>query len=81
MRYADVRAQAERKLEELGVAVDLTGLQIVQIAIDTLVIPDAMPFWRAVLGYRDVDDDDLLRVASVRGDKRPRLHRGRGRRR
>ena len=45
---------------ELGVPVDLTGLQIVQVAIDALVIPDVLPFWRAVLGYRVVDDEDLI---------------------
>jgi 4a-hydroxytetrahydrobiopterin dehydratase len=45
---------------ELGVSVDLTGLQIVQVAIDALVIPDVLPFWRAVLGYRGVDDEDLV---------------------
>jgi len=45
---------------ELGVPVDLTGLQIVQVAIDALVIPDVLPFWRAVLGYREVDDEDLM---------------------
>ena len=45
---------------ELGVPVDLTGLQIVQVAIDALVIPDVLPFWRAVLGYRQVGDEDLI---------------------
>jgi 4a-hydroxytetrahydrobiopterin dehydratase len=45
---------------ELGVPVDLTGLQIVQVAIDALVIPDVMPFWRAVLGYQEIGDEDLL---------------------
>jgi len=45
---------------ELGAPVDLTGLQIVQVAIDALVIPDVLPFWRAVLGYREVDDEDLV---------------------
>jgi 4a-hydroxytetrahydrobiopterin dehydratase len=45
---------------ELGVPVDLTGLQIVQVAIDALVIPDVLPFWRAVLGYREVGDEDLV---------------------
>jgi 4a-hydroxytetrahydrobiopterin dehydratase len=44
----------------LGVPVDLTGLQIVQVAIDALVIPDVMPFWRAVLRYLEVGDEDLL---------------------
>src|SRR2546427_10943540 len=45
---------------ELGVPVDLTGLQIVQVAIDALVIPDVLPFWRAVLGYPGEDDADLI---------------------
>ena len=45
---------------DLGVPVDLTGLQIIQIAIDALVIPDVLPFWRAVLGYLQVADEDLI---------------------
>jgi len=45
---------------ELGVPVDPSSLQIVQIAIDALVIPDVLPFWRAVLGYRQVDDEDVI---------------------
>ncbi len=42
---------------DLGASVDLTGLQSVQVAIDALVIPEVMPFWRALLGYRQVDED------------------------
>ena len=41
---------------ELGIPVDLTGLQTFQIAIDALVIPDVMPFWGAVLGYVQIFD-------------------------
>ena len=41
-------------------AADLTGLQHIQVAIDALVIPDVLPFWRAVLGYEQVGDEDLL---------------------
>jgi 4a-hydroxytetrahydrobiopterin dehydratase len=41
---------------DLGIAVDLTGLQTFQIAIDALVIPDVIPFWEAVLGYERVFD-------------------------
>ena len=52
--------QISEAARELGVPVDLTDLQIVQVAIDTLVIPDVLPFWRAVLGYRQVDDEDLI---------------------
>jgi 4a-hydroxytetrahydrobiopterin dehydratase len=45
---------------ELGVPIDLDGLQAVQVAIDALVIPEVLPFWQAVLGYWKVDDADLL---------------------
>jgi 4a-hydroxytetrahydrobiopterin dehydratase len=41
---------------DLGISVDLTGLQTFQIAIDALVIPDVIPFWEAVLGYVRVFD-------------------------
>ena len=44
---------------DLGASVDLAGLQSVQVAIDALVIPDVLPFWRAVLGYRQVGGEDL----------------------
>jgi 4a-hydroxytetrahydrobiopterin dehydratase len=45
---------------ELGVPADPAAVQIVQVTIDALVHPDVMPFWHAVLGYREVGDEDLL---------------------
>jgi 4a-hydroxytetrahydrobiopterin dehydratase len=45
---------------ELDVPVDLTGLQTIQVAIDAMVIPDVLPFWRAVPGYGQLDDADLI---------------------
>ena len=45
---------------ELGLFADTTGLQSVQVAIDALVLPDVMPFWRAVLGYHEEGDADLV---------------------
>jgi 4a-hydroxytetrahydrobiopterin dehydratase len=45
---------------ERGIAIDLTGLQTVQVAIDALVIPEVLPFWRAVLGYKEQDDADIF---------------------
>jgi 4a-hydroxytetrahydrobiopterin dehydratase len=45
---------------ELDLPIDLDGVQSIQVAIDTLVIPDVLPFWRAVLGYQEVDDEDLV---------------------
>jgi 4a-hydroxytetrahydrobiopterin dehydratase len=59
-REVALAQQISAAARELGVPVDPTSLQIVQIAIDALVIPDVMPFWRAVLGYREVDDEDLI---------------------
>jgi 4a-hydroxytetrahydrobiopterin dehydratase len=41
---------------ELGIPVELSGLQQFQVAIDALVIPDVMPFWAAVLGYQQMFD-------------------------
>lgn len=41
---------------ELGIPVDLAGLQSYQIAIDALDIPGVMPFWGAVLGYVQIGD-------------------------
>ena len=51
--------QISEAAREMGVPVDLTGLQTVQVAIDALVIPEVLPFWRAVLGYTVVDGEDL----------------------
>ena len=59
-RDVDLARQISAAARELGVPVDLTGLQIVQVAIDALVIPDVLPFWHAVLGYEVVGDEDLL---------------------
>jgi 4a-hydroxytetrahydrobiopterin dehydratase len=36
---------------DLGLTADPSVVQSVQIAIDALVHPDVIPFWRAVLGY------------------------------
>lgn len=45
---------------ELGLAADPAALQEVWLTIDALDHPRVMPFWRAVLGYRQVGDEDLL---------------------
>ena len=59
-RDVDLARQISAAAHELGVPVDLTGMQIVQVAIDALVIPDVLPFWRAVLGYRQVGGEDVV---------------------
>ena len=44
----------------LDAPADPTAVQTVQVAIDALVGPEVMPFWRAVLGYREMGDEDLV---------------------
>ena len=45
---------------DLGAKVDVAGLQMTQIVIDALVIPDIVPFWAAVLGYETLGEGDTL---------------------
>jgi 4a-hydroxytetrahydrobiopterin dehydratase len=59
-REVALAQQISAAARELGVPVDPTAVQIVQVAIDALVISDVIPFWRAVLGYREDGDEDLI---------------------
>jgi 4a-hydroxytetrahydrobiopterin dehydratase len=43
---------------ELGASPDPSMPQTIQVAIDAIVRPEVMPFWRAVLGYLDRGDGD-----------------------
>ncbi len=45
---------------ELGIAAEPAAVQDFQLTIDALVRPDVIPFWRAVLGFRQVGDEDLV---------------------
>jgi 4a-hydroxytetrahydrobiopterin dehydratase len=58
-RDVSLAEQISSAAKELGAAVDPSALQTIQIAIDALVIPEVMPFWRAVLGYDQVGDEDV----------------------
>jgi 4a-hydroxytetrahydrobiopterin dehydratase len=59
--------QISEAARELDVPIDLTALQGIQVAIDAMVIPDVLPFWRAVLGYEQVDHADLIDPPTTRG--------------
>jgi 4a-hydroxytetrahydrobiopterin dehydratase len=59
-RDVELSRQISAAARELGVPADPTAVQMVQVTIDALVHPEVMPFWRAVLGYRQVGDEDLL---------------------
>jgi 4a-hydroxytetrahydrobiopterin dehydratase len=48
------------KARELEVPADPGAVQYVQIGIDAHAGPRVRAFWRAVLGYQDVDQEDLV---------------------
>jgi 4a-hydroxytetrahydrobiopterin dehydratase len=52
--------QISAAARQLGVTADPTRVQTVQVAIDRLVGADVQPFWRAVLGYQEKGDEDLV---------------------
>jgi len=58
----DVRLarQISAAARDLDAPADPTAVQTVQLAIDALVAPEVMPFWRALLGYRDEGPEDLV---------------------
>ena len=39
---------------------DPAAVQSVQLTMDALVTTDIRPFWRAVLGYREMGDEDVI---------------------
>jgi 4a-hydroxytetrahydrobiopterin dehydratase len=59
-RDVELARQISTTARGLGISADPTAVQSVQVTIDALVHPDVMPFWRAVLGYRQVGEEDLL---------------------
>jgi 4a-hydroxytetrahydrobiopterin dehydratase len=44
----------------VGATSDPAAVQDVQLTIDALVTPEVRPFWRAVLAYREVGDEDVV---------------------
>ena len=66
----DLRSLTERDLalaqrvsqaaRDLDVDADPTRVQDVELTIDALSRPDVIRFWQAVLGYRQVGDEDLI---------------------
>ncbi|MDQ1672426.1 MAG: 4a-hydroxytetrahydrobiopterin dehydratase, partial [Frankiaceae bacterium] len=45
---------------QAGAEPDASRLQVVQVTVDALSIPDVVAFWRAVLDYHEIGDDDLI---------------------
>jgi 4a-hydroxytetrahydrobiopterin dehydratase len=44
----------------LGIVADPAAVQHIHVTIDALVVADVLPFWRALLGYRQIGDDYLF---------------------
>jgi 4a-hydroxytetrahydrobiopterin dehydratase len=61
-RDAELARQISAVARELGATADPSAVQTVQVTVDALVIPEVVPFWRAVLGYDDRGDspEDLM---------------------
>jgi 4a-hydroxytetrahydrobiopterin dehydratase len=59
-RDIDLAREISATARELGVEADPAAVQEVQVTIDALRRPNVVPFWRAVLGYRQVGDEDLV---------------------
>ena len=62
-RDVELARQISATARELGASADPLAVQTVQVSIDALVIPEVLPFWRAVLGYRergDSPEEDLI---------------------
>jgi 4a-hydroxytetrahydrobiopterin dehydratase len=51
--------QISAAARELAVPADPGAVQEVQVSIDALAGSEVLPFWRAVLGYRDEGPEDL----------------------
>ena len=70
---------------ELGILADPAAVQVVNVTLDALVGAEVLPFWRALLGYRQVGDDYLadparrgpgfgLQAMEVARTERGRMH-------
>jgi len=57
-RDVELARQISAVARDLSTPPDPSAVQSLEIAIDALVRPDVMPFWRAVPGYRDRGDGD-----------------------
>jgi len=59
-RDVELARRISAAAREQGVAADPSGVQELNVTIDALVTPEVRPFWRAVLGYDEKGEDDLV---------------------
>ena len=58
-RDGELARQISAAARDLGVEADPSAVQTVQVAIDAVDRGRVMPFWRAVLDYKAIGDEDL----------------------
>jgi 4a-hydroxytetrahydrobiopterin dehydratase len=58
-RDVSLARRISQAARELGIPADPTAVQLINITLDALVSTDVLPFWRALLGYRQIGDDYL----------------------
>ncbi|MBM7494836.1 4a-hydroxytetrahydrobiopterin dehydratase [Micromonospora luteifusca] len=46
--------------KDLGIPADPTAVQLINVTLDALAGADVLPFWQALLGYRQIGDDYLF---------------------
>lgn len=46
--------------KKLDIPADPTAVQLINVTLDALVGAEVLPFWRALLGYRQIGDDYLF---------------------
>jgi len=59
-RDVDLARRISIAARQLNIPADPAAVETVQVTIDALDRSKVMPFWRAVLGYRQVGDEDLV---------------------
>ena len=60
LRDIALARQISAAAKELDIPADPTAVQVVNVTLDALVGADVLPFWRALLGYRQIGDDFLF---------------------
>ncbi|MEU2544222.1 VOC family protein [Streptomyces roseolus] len=61
-RHLELARRVSALARAHGLTADPSGMRTVQVTLDALVLPEVVPFWRAVLGYEDRagGDEDLI---------------------
>ncbi len=52
-RDVELVRQISAVAREMGLSADPSAVATIHLGIDALVVPEVLPFWQAVLGYRD----------------------------